>query len=250
MTRVVGANDNLPEGADFIRAVLGLASRCEAESDKYTTKFIQEFGTVLSLMDRASSCYWGCSGGDHIAEHVVGRCCGLAMGAFSLARSGYYDESLSLARSLGEAANLGCLFATDMNVLHEWKIANDRERKKNFSPIKIRMALERMGKLVPIDENRYRQLSEKATHLVPHIPPQMYNNQRLSLAGGVFQKVGLCLCLAELGYAISIFGHSVSKLCNLDSAHTTEIDDAIEALTRSLPELRQCVNASMPGTYA
>ncbi len=246
---MIANNDDVPEGADFVRAILQMASRCETESDQYIETFTQEFGTVLSLLDRASSCYWGCAGGDHTAEHIVGRSCGLAMGAFSLARSGSYDESLSLTRSLGETANLAYLFATDMNILGEWKNANDHDRKRNFTPLKIRMELEKKGKLVPIDENRYRQLSEKGTHIVPRIPPQMYNSSKLSVASGVFQKVGLCVCLTELGYALSILGHCVSKLCNLRDEHAVKINDAIEALGRSLPELRHCVNASMPGTY-
>lgn len=66
----------------------------------------EALGMTLALMDRAASCYWGCAGGDHRLEFLVGRATNSAYAALSLATRGYYDQALSGARALGEIANL------------------------------------------------------------------------------------------------------------------------------------------------
>ena len=67
-------------------------------------------GTVLSLMYRAACCAFGCNGGNHQLEWLVGRVVNQANAAFGLIRSASYDESLMLTRGIGEIANLLWLF--------------------------------------------------------------------------------------------------------------------------------------------
>src|SRR5258706_6370234 len=101
---------NVPEGADFLRAVLGITATCERSRDDYLASKSPEgsitthehLGTVLSLLDRASSCWWGCRKGDHVAEALVARANSYGLCAFKLARAGFYDEATSLARTIGE----------------------------------------------------------------------------------------------------------------------------------------------------
>lgn len=238
------------EGADFLRAVLDFTAKCEEQSDQCLTRDMNEqLGTLLSLLDRASSCWWGCRGDVHTAEHLIGRCCSYAMGAFALARSGFYDESIVLTRTLGEIANLCYLFAADSNALREWTDADDKRRRDKFSPVKVRLALEQTQRPVPIDQNRYRQLSEKATHVTPSIPPQMYNASGVSKAGGVFQEAGLFFCFAEIGHALSIVAHCAVPLCTLGRDPAERVNRAANALGAALPDARSRVNESFPGTY-
>src|SRR6266705_1427704 len=126
----------VPEGTEFLRGVLRFTAECERLTDDYlasesphgsiTTH--QHLGTLLSLLDRASSCWWGCRQGDHVAEMLVGRCCSYGLCAFKLARSGFYDESVSLARTVGEITNLAVLFITDPSVFQEWRTVDERAR--------------------------------------------------------------------------------------------------------------------------
>ncbi len=95
-------------------------------------------------------------------------------------------------------ANLYYLFCIDPNAFGEWKNADDKKRNNKYSPVKVRLALEKNSQPVPIDQSRYRQLSEKAVHLHPNIPPQMYNAHRSSKPGGAYQEAGLFLCLSEI----------------------------------------------------
>jgi len=243
----------VPEGRDFLRAVRMFVSRCAANSDDYLGKHSfpahQYFGTVLSLLDRASSCFWGCRGGNHIAESLVGRAKSYAFGAFSLARDGFYDESVLLIRTVGEIANLSFLFASDATALADWSTANDRSRRDKYSPVKVRLALEKSTLYVPIDHSRYGQLSAKAAHVTPAILPQMYNTERHGKTGGYFQEVGLLFCLAELGYPISIVAYCAVKLCGLDGANAARLVEAADGLRDSLPELQTRISASFPNTY-
>jgi hypothetical protein len=90
-------------------------------------------GMTLALLDCASTCCWGCAGGDHRLEYLVGRAAKSAYAALNLAVKSYYDQSLSLARTLGEIANLMSLFCLNTNALAEWKTATEAHRDAHIS---------------------------------------------------------------------------------------------------------------------
>ena len=58
-------------------------------------------GRCVGLLDAFSSCAWKCSEGDHILERLVVRANNSARGAVRLGLMGFYDESLTLVRSVG-----------------------------------------------------------------------------------------------------------------------------------------------------
>src|SRR5438128_2238504 len=70
----------------------------------------EALGMTLVLLDCAASCWWGCSHGDHRLEYLLGRSANSAYAAILLMTRGYYDQVMSLARALGELANLVVLF--------------------------------------------------------------------------------------------------------------------------------------------
>jgi hypothetical protein len=249
---------SIPEGTEFLRGVLRITSQCERLTDEYlalespqgSINAHEHLGTLLSLLDRASSCWWGCRQGDHAAEMLVGRCCSYGLCAFKLARSGFYDESVSLARTVGEITNLAMLFLAEPSALQDWRTVDERTRRDRYCPVAVRRALESRSLPVPINQSRYGQLSAKAVHLTPTIPPQMYNAERHSKTGGYFQEAGLCFCLAEIGYPFTVLGLCAVELCGLSEENGAKVCKATDALSKSLPAVRSRVNASFPGTYA
>lgn len=78
----------VPEGREWLQRMRArVLDPCCAATDQFvlrdskTIERLDRFGTVLSLVDRLSSCFWGCHKGDHTAEYLVGRACGSASGA-------------------------------------------------------------------------------------------------------------------------------------------------------------------------
>jgi len=72
--------DHVPEGLDFLRLVPEQEDHCEERTRKLLPELgqkpprcLEEFGTVLSLLDSAASCFWGCRGGDHVLEYLARR---------------------------------------------------------------------------------------------------------------------------------------------------------------------------------
>ena len=175
------------------------------------------------------------------------------MSTLRLARSGAYDESLALTRTIWEITNLAVLFVADPTSLQDWRNADDQTRKDKYCPVNVRRALEdsQVGRSV-LSRDHYAFLCAKAVHLTPTMPPQMYNTFRRPMIGGWFQEVGLCLCLGELGYALAFVGLCAvvtpNALLKLADEQRTRVGESAKALMRSLPQAWNRVNAFFPGT--
>src|SRR5262245_1230281 len=158
-------------GVTFLERIASYEAVCATATLKAIPKLGQKaplcyevLGMTLALLDCAASCYWGCAKGDHRLENLIGRSANSAYAALTLAVKGYYDQALSIARTLGENANLLSLFSADAASLQEWKTATELVRKKKFSAIKVRLAIEALNGSLPIDQNRYSQLSNYSIH--------------------------------------------------------------------------------------
>jgi hypothetical protein len=173
------------------------------------------------------------------------------MTGYMLARSACYDESISLARTVGEVANMVFLFANVPAKFDEWKTLADNQRRKEFAPVKVRLALENAQQPVPVNQQRYGQLCEKGTHPSPHIPPGMYNHDKRPYTGGYFQPAGLCFCLHEVAWPLQIIGICTPILfASLGDSRFRRIIGAAETLGAALPNLRLRVNAEFPSTFS
>jgi hypothetical protein len=249
--RNLSAESSVPEGRRFLRLVRKQEDSCAAKTRKQLPKLgekaplcFERLGTLLSLLDRTSSCYWGCAKGDHLIEYVTGRACSHTRAALRLMGFGFYDEALTLARSVGEAANLFFLFVNDQSELSRWKAVSDSERKKQFGPVKVRLALENRKLLVPVDEGRYGLLSERSVHVTPGTKPQAYNRLRRATGGGVYQEAGLLVALNEAAYALALLALSSAQLADLPRDPSlrvlTAARDLVEAIgnvdSATLPE--------------
>jgi hypothetical protein len=131
-------------GVKFLERIAQFETECATATARELPKVgvkgrdcYEALGMTLALMDCAASCYWGCAGGDHRLEFLIGRATNSAYAALSLATKGYYDQALSSARTLGEIANLLAFFAADRAKIDEWKSADEPTRKRSFSAVRV-----------------------------------------------------------------------------------------------------------------
>jgi hypothetical protein len=208
---------DLPVGTDFLDLVREVESQCETRTDDALPKLGVKapktycgLGTVLSLLDRLGSCFWGCQKGDHSVEYLVARAASHGRAALRLMRAGYYDEALTLARGVGELSNLLQLFVVDHCALDEWRKLDEKTRRNCFSALNVRKGLEEQSDLpILVDRDRYGELSGFASHPDPSNSPQAHNLLGVSTQGGYFQEAGVMLVLNELGLAVggvAVFG--------------------------------------------
>ncbi len=230
-----------PQGLAFLKLVSDQEDACEALSRQRLPDLgtkaplcLEHLGTVLSLLDRVASCFWGCRGGDHLVEYLAGRVCSPSRAALKLLLFGFYDESLSLTRSVGEVTNLLFLFNQDAAALAGWQGPTKKQRRDNFSPVKVRIRLESLGAPVLIDETRYSELCEVATHVTPQTKPQAHNPLGMPFAGSGFQEAGLIVALNELALATGLALISLPKILSYDDARRKEIKEAVLALRTSV----------------
>ena len=117
-------------------------------------------------------------GDTHFFQRLTARIVTNSLSSLRLALLGYYDESLALTRNLGEIANLLFLFAAKPDSLEAWQLADEKKRKSDFTPVKVRLKLEEMNLVPPIDQSRYGLLCEAGVHLGPSVSPQTFNEHR------------------------------------------------------------------------
>jgi len=210
------------EGCDYLNAVRDQEARCNLATARAIAEFGRNLpglearlGTVLSMLERAACCWWGCAQGDHVVESLVGRVYGLACGSHRLMQAGRYDESLLLVRALGEITNLLTLFATNGSALQRWRAANDERQRRAFSPVKVRLALENAKIPIPMDEGRYKLLCGLTAHPTPSTKPGMHNPSGHAVLGGHVQIAGVVVVLNELAHVLGCAAVSAASLLDL-----------------------------------
>ena len=122
---------------------------------------IRQKSRLLEHLYRFSCCYWGCHGREHVFEHLAGRCVSSLIAAERLTTMGYYDECMSLIRSVGEIANLLNMFMFDHTKIRQWLDCSEKERRREFKPYKVREFLEKDDFLVPFTGDHYGRLCER-----------------------------------------------------------------------------------------
>lgn len=235
-------DSEIPEGLEYLQMVQNLSEECSIITDERVSelepvaKLLDNFGTLLSLLDRLASCYWECQKGDHIIESLLGRCCSSSFSSLILIRHGYYDEALALARSVDEIANLLILFASNHSAFIEWKASDKKKRKNSFGPVKVRIKLEELDIPTPIGEEVYGYLSERATHVTPSTRPQVHNVALKAMVGGVYQEPGAKICLNHISLALGVAANAVMALIPIEQERLNYIEHATHKLLASIFE--------------
>lgn len=219
--------------ADYFAYVWRMSDYCEKVTDEQIPQMgkrlplcVKRLERLNFLLARLGTCSWGCHGGDHVVEYLLTRAVGTMQSSFRCIRTGFYDQSLTLTRSIGETANLLALFHADEALKAEWTAADRRTRLNKFGPVKIRILLEGKGELIPIEEERYRELSEIGTHPVPGNRPQDFSEHGRGQIGGRYQESALFITINELAYASFFLGFFGALTTNIDDARRKEVAQA------------------------
>jgi hypothetical protein len=109
------------------------------------------------------------------------------------------------------------------------------ERLNHFSPLRVRLALEKIDVEPPIDNTRYTALSETAAHVTPDTVPECHNPYGRAVLGQIFQLPGAIMALTELSMATSVAAHQASRLLELPPEVRAEFDTGMRTLVESLP---------------
>jgi hypothetical protein len=196
------------KGKKFLELTDEGADACEKMTKKLLPKMgkkapvcLELLGRLLAQADIMGCCFFECPGNTreaHTIQYLCARSSSFGRGALRLATMGFYDEALTLVRSLGEIANLMALFVVEKTSLDEWKASNRGYRRAHFSPAKVRDKLQKLSQGMPMDGERYRILCELSTHPVPELHPQAFSGQGKGMVGGIaVQPVGFLLVLDE-----------------------------------------------------
>jgi len=217
----------LPDGTKIINRIISHSEDTEKNSKQFIESFgektpvtIENLGVNFFVQSEISTCRWGCAKGDHVAEYLIGK--GLNSSVCSLRLLGYYDESLVLSRGIGEIANLLCLFAHDPSSFSKWKKMTKKERQKHYRPSQVRVKIQSMQisdknddtEFCPIDDARYKALSEGITHATPDSRPQSFNFHFTPVIGGYFQHIGALTALHELALpsaVVTLYGGLITQ---------------------------------------
>ncbi len=214
--------------------MLELLKAFEAECEVSTRAYIDQnpieygepwrnFQKLFHHLYLLSCCHWGCHGKEHVFEHLAGRTVTSASVALRSLFHGYYDEALALIRYIGEVANLLNLFLCDTDRIREWLDADERARRRTFSPSRIRGMLRKNDAPVPFDDDHYDFLCRTAVHPVPHQAPNAYSEHGRPVLGAVFQERGFKLSFWNLLWATSMVCGPLAKIAILDQSRAEEL---------------------------
>lgn len=205
-----------------------------SEAGEKAPECIANLSALLVQMDAVSSCYWSCLGGDHRLEYLAGRLVSSTRASLCLLRRGFYDESFNLTRSIGEIANLLFLFAQHKPSYERWIALDEVVRRKEFTPVRVRLAIEAKGLPIPINEERYSALSEVATHVSPQTRPNAFGANQRPKSGGYFDLASSMATLNELAGAFAIASYGIAELIQLPKEYKTQVICAAHTLLKSI----------------
>ena len=189
-------DQSMPKGIKFFDWIFAKDSEKEkitleliSEDDEFnaleTFEVIPEF---LEVLYKIATCGYGCKGGPHVIEYITARGYNLGIASIKLIRLGFYDESISLIRSISEIINLFGLFGMDSESLSQWYHQTERERIHEFSPSKVRKKIMKTGLEPPISREYYSKMCEVGVHVHPNTKPQGKNHVDRALVGGIVVK--------------------------------------------------------------
>ena len=137
---------------------------------------LDALGELLWWLDGIASCRWGCRGGDHEEEHLLGRISANASAALLLLKRGYVDQGSGMFRQLAETTNLLDLFTHSSKDYQDWRRSDEGVRKNRYSAFNVRLKLEKSGVGPVMGEDAYQLLSKYGTHPGPGTEPRPHDS--------------------------------------------------------------------------
>ncbi|MDH5479886.1 MAG: hypothetical protein OEX11_03910 [Nitrosomonas sp.] len=125
-----------------------------------------------------------------------------ALGAsLTLIFSGYHQNSGMIMRDILETVFLMDLFKTDRTAIERWRFADIKTKRKDFSPVAVRKALdERDGLQTKKREKAYKMFSELAAHPNMHSQHMLRPEKGGDIVTGPFmEETTLEAGVSELG---------------------------------------------------
>ena len=199
------------------------------------SEFVDAFhwsDSLLGHLYQFSCCRWGCHGKEHVFEYLGGRKVSHALASSRLISTGYYDEAISLVRSIGEIANLLNLFHADNETIRRWLDADKNLRRTEFSPVAVRKKLEKLDWMIPFDKEHYARLCEAVVHPTPTTMPNAYESQLRPVLGAYFQKEGFVQSSWELFWAIPLVAGPIAKLAIFPEIQSRKMIDLTIPLSK------------------
>ena len=218
----------VPPGLSHVALISRINAKNRKESDAYLRRQepdLRVLGSSLSALYLAATCHRKCWGGDHILEALAARIYNLACASYSLISIGFYDESLSLVRSIGEIANLLSLSVNDKTKFMEWIRSSKRERIAKFGPAKVRKLLAESG-IVLMDGQQYSELCESYTHVTPFTKPNSFNEENRNVCGGIVQQKGIEDSVEQLTSVVGMVALFYCRYFELDDYFNRIIEEA------------------------
>ena len=227
----------VPDPDGYMALIRGLQADCAeltwkraSETGQKAPVLLEALEVLLSYLERSATRPGGYSGGDLKAEFLIGRAVSSCQAALLLMGSGYYDEALGLIRGLGEIANLMSMFVTDASEFERWKSLDEKLRRREFAPVKVRLWLEKRAGVLVVNESRYETLSSYSIHASPNSIPQAYGHHGNAFIGPIYQEAGFLLCLNELARPIAFISVFSVNLIGVSHEIRSAVIDASRIL--------------------
>ena len=173
---------------------------------------LDTLGEVLWWLDGIASCRWGCRGGDHEEEHILGRVSASASAALLLLKRGYVDQGSGLFRQLAETTNLLNLFTHSSMDRQDWLGSDESVRKNRYSAFNVRLKLEKLGIDPVMGENAYQLLSKYGTHPGPGTEPRPHDSLEESTVGTAYRPAvsfSITVTVTNAVVGALIFGNDI-----------------------------------------
>ncbi len=196
---------------------------------------LDTLGELLWWLDGIASCRWGCRGGDHEEEHLIGRISANASAALLLVRRGYIDPASGVFRQLAETENLLHLFTYSSKDHQEWRRLEEGVRKDLYNAFNVRLKLEKLDIEPVMGRDAYQIFSKYGTHPGPGSEPRSHDSPEEPTVGTAYRPaVGLTFTVAVAHAVVGalIFGSDLVPQVNVKL-------DALNAAVAANEELRR-----------
>lgn len=232
-------------GRKLLRGIGKYEDKCEKWTEKHIPRWgkkapacYEYLGQLLAYADMIGSCAYGCPGGgadEHAVWYLVSRSSSFGRAALRLMKMGFYDEALTIVRSIGEISNLLLLFGVEPSSIKEWEQSDRAYRLDKLSPGKIRKRIQNLGGQPPMSADKYSALCEISTHPVPEARPQGFNHARRAMTGGmVVQETGALVVLNELTMTMIVVVFMAARVCKVPKETVKEIREVCEEAIKHL----------------